>query len=103
MDLKAFWRDVIKKQGELEAAFHGGFVYLTSVDNREKNIAAGAVTEVTVASAARHLCERTHEISTPVEIEVYQARCQSDRARILAFEKTRTDRELRISVDPPPR
>lgn len=99
MDLKAFRRDVQRKLLELEAAHPSGYVYLTSLDNRERNITAGTVTEVTLPNAAKHLCERSHEISTAEEISAYQQKCEENRATIVAAGKRSTDRELRISVD----
>jgi len=99
MDLKAFRRDVLKKQGELEAAYPSGYVYITTVNDSQRQIKAGTVSEVTLQNAARHLCERTHEISTPEEIAAYHARCAEARATISAASKRHTDRELRISVD----
>ena len=98
MDLKAFRRDVLAKTTELKGTHPSGYVYLTSVDNRERNIAAGTVTEVTLPNAARHLCERSHVISTPEEIESYRLKCEENRAQIIVASRRTTDRELRIST-----
>jgi hypothetical protein len=99
MDLKAFRRDISKALAGLESAHASGYVYITSVDNREKNIAAGTVTEVTLQHAATRLCERTHQVSTPEEIEGYHERGREIKAQIVADGKRHLDRELRISVN----
>ncbi len=99
MDLKAFRRDVQRKLLELEAAHPSGYVYLTSLDNRERNISAGTTTEVTLQNAAVTLCWRSHELSTPDQIEGYHQRCAEARAQIQAALKRHVDKELRISVD----
>jgi hypothetical protein len=98
MDLKAFRRDVLAKTTELKGTHLSGYLYLTSVDNRERQISAGTVTEVTLQNAARHLCERSHVISTPEEIESYRQRCEENRAQISASLKRNTDRELTITT-----
>ena len=99
MDLKAFRRDVLKKQGELEALHPSGYCYITSLDDTQRQIRAGTVSEVTLPNAARHLCERSAELSTAEEIEAYHARCAEARATISAASKRHTDRELRVSVN----
>jgi hypothetical protein len=98
MDLKAFKRDMLKKQAELELAHPSGYLYVTSQYHREKNVAAGTVTEVNIPNAARVLTERTHAVSTPEEIEAYHARCEENRAQISASLRRNTDRELRITT-----
>jgi hypothetical protein len=99
MDLKAFRRDVLKKTTELEAIYPSGYIYITTVNDSQRQIKAGTTTEVTLALAAKHLCERSHELSTPEEIEGYRLRCEEARATISASLKRNVDRELRISVD----
>ena len=74
-------------------------MYLTSLDNREHQISAGTVSEVGLAMAARHLCERTHEIATAEEIAAYQARCNETRQQIDASGKRHINQELRISMN----
>jgi hypothetical protein len=97
MDLRALRRDILKKKTELEQAYPSGYLYVTSLDNREKNVSAGTVTEVNIPNAARVLTERTHAVSTPEEIEAYHARCEENRQQIAAAGKRHTDRELRIT------
>jgi len=99
MDIKAFNLDVLSTLRELQATHPSGFVYITSVKNREKTTSAGTVCEVSLPAAARHLIEHTHVLSTPAEIEEYQARCRENRAQIVAASKRHLNQELRISVD----
>lgn len=98
MDLRAFRRDVLKKQAELEAAFPSGYCYITSLEDSQRQLRAGTVTEVTLQIAAVRLCERTHEISTPEQLEEFHARQAEIRAQISASLKRTTDRELRITT-----
>ena len=99
MDLKAFKRDMLKKQAELELAHPSGYLYVTSQYHRERNVAAGTVTEVNIPNAARVLTEGTHQVSTIEEIEGYRQKCEENRATIAASLRRNVDRELRISVD----
>jgi hypothetical protein len=97
MDLKAFKRDVIKKQAELEAAHPSGYVYITSLDNRERNLVSGTTTEVNLQNAAIALCWRSHEISSAEQIAEYRQRCEEARQQISAAGKRHTTQELRIT------
>jgi hypothetical protein len=99
MDLKAFRRDVQRKLLELEAAHPSGYVYLTSLDNRERNLVAGTTTEVNLQNAAVALCWRSHEISSAEQIAEYRQRCEEARQQIVAAGKRHINKELRISVD----
>ena len=99
MDIKAFRRDVLKKQAELEAAHPSGYTYITSVADSQRQQIGGVVTEVTLSRAAIHLCERSAELSTPEEIEAYRQRCEEARAQIVAASRRNVDRELRITTD----
>jgi hypothetical protein len=99
MNLKAFRRDVNRKLEELQRDHPSGYVYLTSLHDSQRQQIAGVVTEVSLPNAARHLCERSAELSTPQEIEGYRQKCEETRATISAASKRHLDKELRISVD----
>jgi hypothetical protein len=99
MDIKGFKRDCSKKQAELELVHSSGYVYITSLDNREKQTRAGTVVEVSLQNAARHLVERSATVSTPEEIEGYQQRAEETRQTIIAAGRRFVEKELRISVD----
>jgi hypothetical protein len=98
MDLKKFKHDMLKKQAELELAHPSGYLYVTSQYHRERNVAAGTVTEVNIPNAARVLTEGTHQVSTIEEIESYRQKCEENRAQISASLKRNTDRELTITT-----
>jgi hypothetical protein len=99
MDIKGFKRDCLNKTLELEGLFPSGYCYITLLDNREKQTRAGVVVEVSLMNAARHLCERSAELSSETEIQAYQARCAENRQQIVAAGKRHLDKELRISVN----
>jgi hypothetical protein len=46
-------------------------VYVVSVDNWDKGTTAGCIVQMSRATAARGLVERTHRLATPEEIEVH--------------------------------
>ena len=99
MDLKRFRIDVQRKLEELQIAHPSGYVYLTSLHDSQRQMAAGTVTEVTLLNAAKHLCERSHEIATETEVEEYRQRCEQNRATISAASKRHLEKELRLSIN----
>jgi hypothetical protein len=99
MNIKAFRIDVQKTLLELQRDHHSGYCYITSLHDSQRQQIAGVVTEVSLQNAARHLCERSAQLSTPEEIQAYQARCAENRQQIVAAGRRHLDKELRISVD----
>jgi hypothetical protein len=97
MDIRGFRRDVNKKLTELQENHPSGYVYITSLDNRERNISAGTVTEVNLQNAAVALCQRSHALSSAEDIAGYQQRCEEARQQISAAGKRHTTQELRIT------
>lgn len=71
MDLKEYYSDLRKVEGQLEKEFPNDIVYVTSVRHREKNSIAGQTLSATHANAARVITDGTHRLATPEEVRSF--------------------------------
>ncbi len=98
MDIKAYHRRVAQREADLRQQFPDGFLFVTSVNNAEKQLRAGTVHEVSVRNAARHLEEHTHEISTEAEIQAYEAHNAVVRETLISQRDAAKGQKLNIRI-----
>ena len=66
-----FWQFVHAMEASLPAG--QDTIYVTSVENLLRGLKGGAVFEAPRKLAAQRIVENTHQLSTPAEIQEYQA------------------------------
>jgi len=73
-DLNKYWNDVRAVQAQLPKA---RIYYLVTIDNPEKDVAAGRVMDFGDSKqAARRIVERTHVLATAEQVAAWQAQQQ---------------------------
>ena len=86
----AYWAEVRERQAELKEQFKDfTFTYITSIENRRKQMVGGRVFEADFRNAAMRLADGTHRVSTPEEIERYRADRSNRAASLQEIEEKR--------------
>lgn len=87
----AYWEEVNQRQAEIKAELPKGAesVFITSLENRRKQMVGGRVFEATVRNAAMRLTEQTHRLSTPDEIQGHKDRNAAELVRLRELEEGR--------------
>lgn len=86
MDMQAYWRGIRGIESSLPA---GDQVYLTSVENREKQSVGGRTSPVGRKLAAKMIADKTHRLATDEEIAAWHVAEDASRAHHAELEYSR--------------
>ena len=98
MDLKEYYRDLRKKEAELEKEYPDGVVYITSLFHREKNSTPGSTCSARWFNAARAITDQTHRIATREEVQGFLQHQQDELKRNTQSEQ-RNKKQFIVVVD----
>jgi L-amino acid N-acyltransferase YncA len=99
MNIKETARDIRERREQLDTAFPNGYLYICTIDNRERAVKGGAVSEVSSSVAAKHIVERTGRVATDAEIEDLHKRHAATRQLLQRQQAALAPRPLSVSVD----
>lgn len=98
MDVRDRLRRKRAKGEELRLKHFSGFLYCTTVENRERRLKGGTVHQVSVENAATGIVEGILRESTAEEIVAYEQYCQQQREVLLRGERVRDPKGLMVTV-----
>lgn len=86
-NIREYYTDLRNTEKEFQRNYPAGVVHVTSLFNRDRGSTAGTTTSATCYNAARVVTDGTHRLSTPEEIEAFEAHQQRELIRNQAAEQ----------------
>jgi hypothetical protein len=98
MNVRENAREIRVEQERLDKLFPKGFLYMTTLDHREKNMTGGVTSEVTTVVAAKHLAEGTGRLANESEIEALRRKHAATKQVIVRGQMALAPRPLAVTV-----